>query len=64
MKPMRLDKLEGFASLYGADFYGLAPNTDKITLEKSEWRVPDFYSFADEKLIPLRAGETVKWKIV
>lgn len=59
-----LDKLEGFASLYGAEFYGLKPNTDKITLEKTEWLVPDYLAFADEKLIPLRAGETVKWKIV
>lgn len=57
-----LDKLEGFASVYGADFYGLPRNTDTITLEKTDWQVPDFYSFAEQKLIPLRAGETIKWK--
>lgn len=59
-----LDKLEGFASFYGADFYGLPRNSDKITLEKSDWLVPDSYSFADQKLIPLRAGESIHWKRV
>lgn len=57
-----LDKLEGFASFFGADFYGLPRNTNTITLEKSDWQVPDFYSFAQQKLIPLRAGETIHWK--
>lgn len=57
-----LDKLEGFASFYGADFYGLPRNTDTITLEKSDWQVPDYYSFAKQKLIPLRAGEMIHWK--
>ena len=58
-----LDKLEGFASFYGADFYGLPRNTDTITLEKTDWQVPDSYSFAQQKLIPLRAGEIIHWKI-
>ncbi len=57
-----LDKLEGFASFHGPDFYGLPRNTDTLTLEKSDWRVPDSFSFAQEKLIPLRAGEIIKWK--
>ena len=57
-----LDKLEGFASFYGADFYGLPRNTDTITLEKTDWQVPDSYTFAKQKLIPLRAGETIHWK--
>ncbi|MDH5394854.1 MAG: dihydroorotase [Gammaproteobacteria bacterium] len=57
-----LDKLEGFASFYGADFYGLPRNTTTITLQKSDWHVPDFYSFADQKLVPLRAGELIHWK--
>ena len=57
-----LDKLEGFASFYGADFYGLPRNTDTITLEKTEWQVPDSYSFAQQKLIPLRAGDNIKWQ--
>lgn len=59
-----LDKLEGFASFYGADFYGLPRNKDTITLEKTDWQVPDSYSFAQQKLIPLRAGEYIKWKIM
>ena len=59
-----LDKLEGFASFYGADFYGLPRNTGTITLEKTDWQVPDFYSFAEQKLIPLRAGEIIHWKKV
>ena len=59
-----LDKLEGFASFYGADFYGLPRNTDTITLEKTDWQVPDSYTFAEQKLIPLRAGEIVHWKQV
>lgn len=39
-----LDKLEGFASFYGADFYGLARNSDTITLSKEEWSVSESYS--------------------
>ena len=59
-----LDKLESFASFYGADFYGLPRNTDTITLEKSDWQVPESYSFAQQKLIPMRAGEVIHWKRV
>ena len=59
-----LDKLEGFASFYGADFYGLPRNTNKITLQKKEWTVPDSYTFDKENLIPLRAGETIGWQVV
>lgn len=59
-----LDKLEGFASFYGADFYGLPRNTDTITLQKQDWSVPKSMAFGKEKLIPLRAGETVAWKLV
>jgi dihydroorotase len=57
-----LDKLEGFASFFGADFYGLPRNSEAITLEKVDWQVPDSYTFCNEKLIPLRAGEMVHWK--
>ena len=59
-----LDKLEGFASFYGADFYSLPRNTNKITLQKKEWTVPDSYELDNETLIPLRAGETISWQIV
>ncbi|MDH5408924.1 MAG: dihydroorotase [Gammaproteobacteria bacterium] len=58
-----LDKLEGFASLYGPDFYGLARNTDSITLTKENWTVPTDMKFGNETLIPLRAGENIAWKL-
>jgi dihydroorotase len=58
-----LDKLEGFASFYGADFYGLPRNVDKITLEAEAWVVPDELPLGDEGLVPLRAGQTVGWRI-
>ncbi len=58
-----LDKLEGFASHYGADFYGLPRNTRKITLVKESWRVADYLSFADQTLIPMRAGENIHWQV-
>jgi dihydroorotase len=59
-----LDKLEGFASVFGAQFYGLPLNRDTITLERAEWRVPDRLRFGAEELVPLRAGETIPWKLV
>ncbi len=58
-----LDKLEGFASFYGADFYGLPRNTSKITLLKQAWTIPDYYHFNDEKLIPLNANQTMRWQL-
>ncbi len=58
-----LDKLEGFASFYGADFYGLPRNTDKIALRKESWQAPDSLSFGEHRLVPLRAGEFISWKI-
>ena len=59
-----LDKLEGFASFYGADFYGLPRNSQRITLQKTEWQVAKALSFADETLVPMRAGETIRWKLI
>jgi dihydroorotase len=59
-----LDKLEGFASRFGADFYGLPRNQDTITLLRQEWTVPQTLRFGGEALVPLRAGETVPWKLV
>ncbi|OIQ86751.1 dihydroorotase [mine drainage metagenome] len=59
-----LGRLEAFASFYGADFYGLPRNTDQITLVREPWLVPDSLPFADEVLIPLRAGESVAWRIL
>ncbi len=59
-----LDKLEGFASRFGAQFYGLPVNRDTITLVREEWTVPAELSFGGDALIPLRAGETIPWKLL
>lgn len=58
-----LDKLEGFASFHGADFYGLPRNTATVTLAKQTWTVPEQLPFAEEKLVPLHAGCEISWKI-
>ena len=58
-----LERLEGFASHHGADFYGLPRNTDTVTLLREEWIVPQTLRFGREELVPLRAGETVPWKL-
>lgn len=59
-----LDKLEDFASFYGADFYGLPRNKDKITLEKTSWLVPNTLPLGDDSLVPLRAGQQIHWKLI
>lgn len=59
-----LDKLEGFASHHGADFYGLPRNTETITLSRQPWTLPESYPFADANIKPLRAGETLQWQVV
>ncbi|TMP01947.1 dihydroorotase [Pseudoalteromonas sp. S3178] len=58
-----LDKLEGFASHFGADFYGLERNTDTITLEKSPWKVPATYTLGDSKVVPIKAEDTIDWQV-
>ena len=58
-----LDKLEGFAAEYGAQFYNLPANTGSVTLERKEWSVPETLKFGSEVLVPLRAGETIPWKL-
>lgn len=59
-----LDKLEGFASHFGADFYGLPRNTKTITLEKNAWQMPKELNYGEDKIIPLRAGELIQWQQV
>jgi dihydroorotase len=59
-----LERLEGFASVFGAQFYGLPQNRETITLVRDEWRVAERLAFGAEELVPLRAGETVPWKLV
>ena len=58
-----LDKLEGFAALHGADFYGLPRNAATITLVREAWKVPESYAFGAEDLVPLRAGERICWRL-
>ena len=58
-----LDKLEGFASFFGADFYQLPRNTATIMLKKESWIVPDEVPFIEAGLVPLRAGETLAWQL-
>ena len=58
-----LDKLEAFSSFYAADFYGIPRNSERITLEKEAWRVPDILPMGGASLIPFRAGEMVSWKL-
>ncbi len=58
-----LDKLEGFASFYGADFYQLSRNNDTITLTKQNWQIPQVLLFGDEQVKPLLGGETLHWKV-
>ena len=58
-----LDRLEGFASHFGPDFYGLARNKRRIRLEKSPWTVPADYAFGPERVVPLRAGEQLQWRV-
>ncbi|MGO4395542.1 dihydroorotase [Variovorax sp. M-6] len=58
-----LDKLEGFASFHGADFYGLPRNTDRVTLRRESWTVPETVPYGDATLKPLRGGETVAWRL-
>lgn len=57
-----LDKLEGFASFYGPDFYGLPRNQGTVTLKKEPWTIPATLPFPDSSLVPLRAGETLAWR--
>jgi dihydroorotase len=58
-----LDKLEGFASFHGPGFYRLPRNTGRIVLEKAEWKVPQSYPLGGEELVPMRAGETIGWRL-
>ncbi|AKJ27841.1 dihydroorotase [Caldimonas brevitalea] len=59
-----LDKLEGFASFHGADFYGLPRNQGHVTLRRESWTVPETLPFGEAQLKPLRAGESLAWRVV
>lgn len=58
-----LDKLEGFASFNGADFYGLPRNTQRVTLKRESWTAPESFAFGEARLKPLRAGESLAWRL-
>jgi dihydroorotase len=58
-----LARLEGFASHHGPDFYGLPRNTGTVTLKREAWTLPETLPFGDATLKPLRAGETLNWKL-
>ncbi len=59
-----LGRLEGFASLHGPAFYGLPPNAGTVTLRREAWTLPEALPFGDATIKPLRAGETLHWKLV
>lgn len=60
-----LDRLEAFASFNGPDFYRLPRNTAQVTLRRQDWKSPESFDYAGgEKLIPLRAGEDLRWQLV
>ena len=59
-----LDKLEGFASFYGADFYHLPRNINKIVLEKCPWHMPETFTFGKHQVIPFQAGTEISWRQV
>ncbi|MBT9591706.1 MAG: dihydroorotase [Thiobacillus sp.] len=59
-----LDKLEAFASFHGADFYGLPRHTDTLTLKRESWTAPASLTLGPDSLVPLRAGEAIRWRVV
>jgi dihydroorotase len=59
-----LHRLEGFASHFGADFYGLPRNTETVTLARQPWQLPDSLPMGPDRLVPLRAGETLPWQLL
>lgn len=59
-----LDKLEAFASHFGPDFYNLPRNQDSITLVREPWTVPASLAFGEQQLVPLRAGDTLNWRVL
>ncbi len=58
-----LDRLEGFASHFGADFYGLPRHDDTVTLVREPWTVAAEFSLGPQTVVPLRAGETMRWRV-
>jgi dihydroorotase len=59
-----LGKLEAFASFFGPDFYGLPRNSEKMSLRREAWTVPEQLPFGDREIVPLAGGELLDWKLV
>ena len=59
----KIDMLEGFASYFGPDFYGLSRNIETITLEKTTWQTPESFSFSNSTVIPFYAGRSLSWRL-
>jgi dihydroorotase len=58
-----LDRLEAFASFHGPDFYNLPRNKSKVTLRREPWTLPAELPLGAQSIVPLRAGETLRWKL-
>jgi dihydroorotase len=58
-----LDRLEAFASFHGPDFYGLPRNRDTLILRREDWTMPAEFAFGADRIVPLKAGEVIRWKI-
>jgi len=59
----KIDMLEGFASHFGPDFYGLPRNIETVTLEKVSWKIPESYDFSNSRVVPFYAGKDLFWKL-
>ena len=59
-----LDKLDDFASRFGAEFYGLPRNAGQVTLRRESWTPPSEFAFGDETIVPLTAGRSLAWKVL
>jgi dihydroorotase len=58
-----LGRLEAFASFHGPDFYRLPRNTSRVTMTRTAWQMPMSFEFGNASLTPLRAGQTLAWKL-
>ena len=59
----KIEMLEGFASIFGPDFYGLPRNIETVTLEKVSWKIPESYDFSNSRVVPFYAGKDLFWKL-
>lgn len=58
-----LEKLEGFASIHGPQFYGLPLNEGTVTLQRSAVTVPDTIEAGGATIVPFHAGQELRWQI-